>query len=74
MLKMYLNPSPHDPCLLYGVPSNTYSPDTIYIVQSHLHIGLYVDDFVFYYSDTTKEALLKKLLQEHTKVNFIGRC
>ena len=72
LLNIVLNNSPHDPCLLSGVLSNPYSPDTISAVQSQLHAGLYVDDFVFYSSDPTQEALIKTLLQEHIQVDFMG--
>ena len=72
LLKMGLNASPHDPCLLSGVLANPSSPDTIYAAQSQIHVGLYVKNFVFYYSDPTNEALFKTLLQEHIKVNFMG--
>ena len=65
LLKMGLNPSPHDPCILYDVLANPSSPDTISAFQPQIHVGLYVDDFVFYSSDPTQEALFKTLLQEH---------
>ena len=72
LLKMGLNHSQHDPCLLSGVLANPYSPETISTVQSQLHVSLYVEDFVFYYSDPTQEALFKTLRQEHIQVNFMG--
>ena len=68
---MGLNPSTHDPCLVYSLRSNPSSPDTISTVQSQLHVGLYVDNFVFYSSDPTQESLFKTLLQEHIQVNFM---
>ena len=71
LLKMNLNASPHDPCLLYGVLTNPYFTDTISKVQSQLHVGLYVNDLVFYSLDPTQEALFKTLLQEHIQVNFM---
>ena len=72
LLKMCLNTSPHDPCLLSGVIANPFSPDTISAVQSQLHVSLYVDDIAFYSSDPTQEALLKTLIQEHIQFNFMG--
>ena len=72
LLKMGLKASPHDICLLAGVISNPSSPETISEVQSQLHVGLYVNNFVFYYSDPTQEALFKTLLQEHIEVGFMG--
>ena len=72
LLDMGLNPPPHDPCLLSGVLSNPSSPDTISLVQSQLHVGPYVESFVFYSSDPTQEALFKTLLQEHIQIDFMG--
>ena len=72
LLKMGLKASPHDPCLLSGVLSNPSSPETISEAQYQLHVGLYVEDFVFYSSDPTQDALFKTLLQEHIQVDFMG--
>ena len=72
LLKMGLNPSPHDPCLLSGVVTNPSSTDTILDLQSQLCVGLYFKFFVFYSSDPTQEALFKTLLQKHIQVNFMG--
>ena len=69
---MGLEASPHDTCLLYGVPVNPSYTETISAVQPQPHVGLYVDDFVFYSSDPTQEALFKTLLQEHIQVDFMG--
>ena len=57
---MGLNTPPHYPCLLYGVLDNPSSPETISAVQSQLHVGLCVENFVFYSSDPTHEALIRK--------------
>ena len=72
LLKMVLNPSPQDPCLLSGVLSKPSSPGTVSAVQYQLHVGLYVDDFVVYSSDPTQDALFKTLLQEHIQLDFMG--
>ena len=69
---MGLNTSPHNPCLLSGVISKPYSPDTISAIQYQLHVSLYVGDFLFYSSDPTQEAIFKKLLQERIQVNSVG--
>ena len=47
MLKMGLKASPHDPCLLSGVLDNPSSPENISEAQSQLHVGFYVENFVF---------------------------
>ena len=72
LLNMGLKASPHDTCLLSGILENPTSHNTIPEYQSQLHIGLYVDDFVFYSSDPTQEALFQTLLQEHIQVDFMG--
>ena len=72
LLNIFLNPSPHDPCLLSGILVNPSCPDTISVVQSQLHVGLYVDDFVLYSSDPTQEAIFKILLKEHIQFDFMG--
>ena len=69
---MGLNSSPHESCLLSSILDNPSYPQNISKAQSQLHVGLYVDDFVFYSSDPTHEALFKTLLQEHIQVYFIG--
>ena len=72
MLKMGLKACPHDPCLLYGILDNLSSPQTMSEAQSQLQVGLYVDDFVFYSSNPTQEALFQTLLQKHIQVDFMG--
>ena len=64
--------SPHDPCLLSGILEKPNSHKTISEYQSQLHVGLYVDDFVFYSSDSAQEVLFQTLLQEHIQVDFMG--
>ena len=72
LLNTGLNPSPHDPCLLSGVLAKPSSTDTISTVQYQLNVVLYVENFVFYSSGPTEEALFKTLLQEHIQVDFMG--
>ena len=72
LLKTSLKDSPHDPCLIFGILDNPTSHQTISEAQSQLHVGLYVDNFVFYSSDPTQEALFQVLLQEHVQVYFMG--
>ena len=69
---MGLKASPHDPCLISGILDNPSPPQTISEAQSQLPIGLYVDDFVFYSSGPTQEALFETLIQEHTHIDFMG--
>ena len=69
---MLLYPSPHDPCIISGTLTNPYSSIFTPNIQSQLHVSLYVDDFVFYFSDPSQEEIFKILLQEHTKVDFMS--
>ena len=69
---MGLNSLSHDSWLLYGVITNPSSHYSISDIQSQLHIGLYVNNLVFYSSDPSQENLFKTLLQEHIQVNFMG--
>ena len=63
LIKMGLNTSPRDTWLLSGVFAKPYSPDNISDLQSQLHVGLYVNNFVLYSSDPTHNSLFKTLLQ-----------
>ena len=47
IINIGLNPSPHDPCLLYGVLINPSSPARTSYLQYQLHVGLYVKDLLF---------------------------
>ena len=72
LLNMGLNPSTHDPCLLFVALTNPSSPEKISDLQSQLHVGLYVGDFVFYSSDLNQDLLIKMLLQLHIQFYFMG--
>ena len=63
ILKIGLNLSSHDPCLISSVLNNPSSTDSISDLQSQLHIGLYLNNFVFYSSYPDQEAPFKKLLK-----------
>lgn len=54
MLDMGLKPSAHDPCLFIGVPSTPDSPAAD--GDKPLHVGIYVDDFVYFSEDTAVET------------------
>ena len=51
LLKMGLKASTHDPFFLYGIIDKPTSHKNIPKYHSQLHVGLYVEDFVFYSSD-----------------------
>ena len=69
---MGINTSPNNPWLLYGKLTKNYPPTESQESISQLHVGLYVDDLVFYSSNTCNEELFKNLIQDHTKVDFMG--
>ena len=73
ILRMGINPSPHDPCVLSGVLTNPSSPACTSDLQSQLHVGLYVDAFLFYSYDPAQEELFKTTIQKKTQVDFMGK-
>ena len=67
LAKMGLTSSPHDPCLYTGyVNSDSTS------FSAPLHIGLYVDDFVFYTTDKAHEEAFRRELASHITVDWMG--
>ena len=67
---MGLQPSLHDPCLFQGVPSSPTCP-TVATGKS-LHLGLYVEMFVYFSEDSANEQRFERLLVAKLKVNFMG--
>jgi hypothetical protein len=41
-------------------------------VASEIHVGIYVDDFVYFSTDTAAERLFEAELKKHVVVNFMG--
>jgi hypothetical protein len=72
LTEMGLKPSPHDPCVYTGVvnPGEDYDPATS--TRKLLHIGIYVDDFVFFSEDSAEEELFRTTLASKIKVDFMG--
>eukprot|EP00804_Cyclotella_cryptica_P030371 CCRYP_011900-RA/>CCRYP_011900-RA protein AED:0.20 eAED:-0.11 QI:0/0/0/1/1/1/3/0/1923 len=84
---MGLRPSPHDPCLYTGVlhddaatssrpPSPTsvlgISPPVSLSKRQPVHVGLYVDDFVFYSACDEEQQRFQRILASKIKVDFMG--
>ena len=67
---MGLVPSIHGPCLYQGVPSSKKSPADP--TGRPLHMGLCVDDFVYYSKDTSVKQRFESFLAAKTKVEFMG--
>jgi hypothetical protein len=68
---MGLHQNAYDPCLFSGQvidPSDSLDPPT----SSHLTLGLYVDDFVYFSEDPAVEAKFERLLKQETTVDFMG--
>ena len=74
-----LQPSPHDPCLYSGViTSPTSSPTTLPSTppstrKKPVHVGIYVDDFVFFSEDPNEEDIFKRELSKCTvPIDWMG--
>lgn len=63
-----LEQSVHDPCLFSGNLKSDNSPSS----KSKLHVGIYVDDFVFYSEDPAIEKAFQEQLKTKVKVDFMG--
>ena len=59
-----LQPLPNSPCIFEGVLIKNHPPITL---------GLYVDDFVYWSTDPQVEKEFEQRLQNHIKVDFMGR-
>jgi len=79
--KMGLAPLVHDPCLYSGVvklnsnqptSSPEIPPKTDPSQHEKIHVGVYVDDFIFYSTDPEEEKRFKEELAKHIKVDFMG--
>ena len=68
---MGLEASRHDPCLYSGIinADDTSSPSA---ARQKIHVGLYVDDFVFFSTSPEEEELFRKELAANIKVDFMG--
>ena len=70
-----INTSSHD-----SIPLDNSDTSTSHIINDsatsstrhNLHVGIYVDDFVFYSTDPAKEKLFQLELAKHIKVDFMG--
>jgi hypothetical protein len=63
-----LEQSVHDPCLFSGNLASDASPSA----KSKLHVGIYVDDFVFYSEDPAAEKEFERQLKQKVVVDFMG--
>ena len=69
LTKMGLTASLHDPCLYSGYVESSSGQK----FQHPLHIGLYVDDFVFYTKDKAHEQAFQSELAKHIAVDWMGK-
>ncbi|KAL7502147.1 hypothetical protein ACHAWX_002186 [Stephanocyclus meneghinianus] len=70
---MGLQLSPHDSCLYQGIVTSSTATNST--PPSHLkpiHVGLYVDDFVFYSESTNEEQFFHQTLSSQCNVEFMG--
>jgi hypothetical protein len=63
-----LTQSLHDPCLFSGNLTSDSSPSD----ASKIHVGIYVDDFVFYSKDPAAEQRFMEELDKKVVVEFMG--
>jgi hypothetical protein len=72
LTELGLQASPHDPCVYTGVvnPGPDYDPATSN--RKLLHIGIYVDDFVYFSENPAEEKLFQEALASRIKVDFMG--
>jgi hypothetical protein len=63
-----LQQSVHDPCLFSGNLKSDLNPTA----HSAIHVGIYVDDFVFYSSDPAAEKKFQEELKKKVVVDFMG--
>ena len=68
---MGLNPSLHDPWPISGVLTNPSSLSYTLYLKSQIHVIIYVDDSVSYFSDQAQEELFQALIQEQIQVDFM---
>ena len=66
---MGITSSNHYPCLLSGVIDDG-TPPTIPVHP--IHVGLCVDDFVFFLELDAEESCFKQLLNEKVTTEFMG--
>eukprot|EP00804_Cyclotella_cryptica_P021434 CCRYP_005776-RA/>CCRYP_005776-RA protein AED:0.13 eAED:0.00 QI:0/0/0/1/1/1/5/0/1584 len=67
-----LHPSLHDPCLFFGVvKQQPTSPSISSSSPAPIHVGIYVDDFVFYSTDPKQETLFMDALKQCVVVDFM---
>ena len=78
--KMGLAPSIHDACLYSGVvkldsnqPSSSPEIPTADTPSNRekIHVGMYVDDFIFYSTDPEEEKRFQQELAKHIKLDFM---
>eukprot|EP00984_Skeletonema_dohrnii_P019485 scaffold9319_cov84-Skeletonema_dohrnii-CCMP3373.AAC.1 len=73
---MGMQPSSHDPCLWIGHPSDksdTSSASTsTSTTEPPLHLGIYMDDFVYFSESDEVERRFERLLASKIKVDFMG--
>ena len=66
---MGLTPSKHNPCLFSGVIDDGTPLST---PRYTIHVGLYVNDFVFFSGSDAEESCFKHLLNEKVTTHFMG--
>jgi hypothetical protein len=68
---MGVTTSKHDPCLFSGVVSTSSSSSDV-SARAPLHVGIYVDDFVYYSTHPGEELHFLKEHKKQVVVDFMG--
>ena len=66
---MDITSSRNKPCILSGIINDSTPPAT---PQHTIHIGIYVNNFVFFSESDTEESCFKKLLNNKVTTDFMG--
>jgi hypothetical protein len=71
LISIGLTPFLEDPCLFTGFVWDPNDPDG-HVSEKPLSLGLYLDDFVYFFEDPYVKKLFYCLLSERCKVDFMG--
>ena len=66
---MGLTPYKHNPYLFSGFIDDSTHPAT---PQHAIHVGLYIDDFIFFLESDAEESRFKQLLNNKVATDFMG--
>ena len=71
MKDICLTSSKHDPCLFSWIIDDGTPLETS---RNTIHIGLYVDEFIFFLDSDVEESHFKKILNGKVTTDFMGEA